>query len=194
MTNVTSSLREAIRDRHPPPEWQVAFEVQFPRDEGGLRFADSIAIDTRKGIGFNVHGFEIKVSRSDWLTERADPTKSAPARALCDFWWIVQGSDDLVHPEEAKAISAGLLTMTPKGLAVTLHAPRLNMEKNRPLDRALVGAFLRRLDPMEPRTYWDMKVRRAEERGFAKGRSEQGRMTRARLRRGEPSDEEWPTP
>src|SRR5207244_2778690 len=112
--NVTADLQAALRDRYPPPEWVMAFEVQAERDEGGLRFADAIAFDTRKGAGMAVHGFELKVSRSDWLAERAKPGKAVAARRLCDFWWLVLGGVDIAGDDEVPA-GVGILQPGPGG-------------------------------------------------------------------------------
>lgn len=34
-------------------------------------------------------GHEVKVSRSDWLSELADPTKAEAWRRYCNYWWLV---------------------------------------------------------------------------------------------------------
>lgn len=62
------------------------------------------------------------------------------------------------------------------------------------MDRAFVAAFLRRLDPMEPRAYWEGREWRAEAKGFAKGRSQAGRVQRAKARRGSDDGEELDLP
>lgn len=182
----TDRLRGFLRDRHPPPEWVMAFEVQAERDEGGLRFADAIAFDTRKGAGMAVHGFELKVSRSDWLNEVRDPGKSNAAKSLVDYWWVVAGAPGIVRDKELRP-GDGLLAVVPSaGLTVLTHAARRvggYVDQGR-VDRALVAAMLRRVDPMEPRAYWEGRERRAEEKGYAKGRNEAGRLARKRDRTG----------
>ena len=48
-----------------------------------MRTADFIAQDTWEAQGLLLHGHEVKVSRADWLTELADPSK-ADAIKRCD--------------------------------------------------------------------------------------------------------------
>lgn len=188
MTAVTAKVRDAMRERHPPPEWLVAFEVQFPREEGGLRFADAVAFDTRKGAGMAVHGFEVKVSRADWLSEVRNPGKSDAGRRVCDYWWVVEGEAGLVAPEELPH-GVGLLTLGSADPSLLLRVQAMNAATRNDhgpsgLARDLVAAFLRRLDPMEPRAYYEAKVRDAERRGFSKGRNEAGRVARKKERLG----------
>lgn len=184
MTAITAKVRAALRDRHPPPEWHVAFEVQFPREEGGLRFADAVAFDTRHGAGMAVHGFEVKVSRADWLAEVRNPRKADPGRAACDYWWVVAGSHDIAKADELPP-GVGLLWPDSGGFQVRVQASRRQQAPGvSMLDRALVAAMLRRLDPMEPRAYYEAKVREAEQRGYSKGRNEAGRIARKQVRDG----------
>src|SRR5690554_3797567 len=46
---------------------------QYARCVGPLRTADFIAIDGWESKKHVIHGHEVKVSRSDWLTELKDP-------------------------------------------------------------------------------------------------------------------------
>lgn len=48
-----------------------------------------------------VHGFEVKVSRADWLTEhRTGGKKSEPWRRYCDYWWLVVPNPKIIKLEE----------------------------------------------------------------------------------------------
>lgn len=49
----------------------------------------------------DVHGFEVKVSRSDWLRElRTEGGKSHPWRSRCSHWWIVVPDRGIVRDGE----------------------------------------------------------------------------------------------
>jgi hypothetical protein len=183
LTNSTATLREALRDRFQPPDWLMAFEVQVPRPEGGLRFADAVAYDLRKGVGSALHGFEIKVSRGDWLNELRKPTKHLPARALTDHWWIVSGDRAHVHPGELPA-GVGLMAPGPKGLQVLVPATRNPLAVPGVLDRDLVAAMLRRLDVLEPRAYWEGKILRSRQEGYREGRNSKVRIEGKKMRSG----------
>ena len=54
-----------------------------------MRTADFVAQDTWEAQGLHLHGHEVKVTRADWLTELADPTKADAIRRYCDRWWLV---------------------------------------------------------------------------------------------------------
>lgn len=92
------------REGNGTKRWIVAEKVRnivgFAMREGQLRTADAIAIDTWESKGLEIHGFEVKCSRSDWLTELKAPEKSEPFRAFCDRWWLVTSSKDIVKPGE----------------------------------------------------------------------------------------------
>ena len=48
-----------------------------------------------------VHGFEIKVSRADWLTEhKTGGKKSETWRRYCDYWWLVVPNPQIIKPGE----------------------------------------------------------------------------------------------
>lgn len=67
---------------------------------GRMRTADALAIDTWQSKGMELHGFEVKCTRSDWLTELKQPEKSAPFRDVCDRWWLVIADAAMVKPGE----------------------------------------------------------------------------------------------
>src|SRR3546814_12197781 len=51
-----------------------------------LRVADAIAIDCWTSKGQEIHGHEVKVSRSDWLAELRDPDKAEAFRPYVNRW------------------------------------------------------------------------------------------------------------
>lgn len=82
---------------------------------GGDRIADAIVLDTwatahaglteTEKAGFNwaerqsVHGFEVKVSRADWLTELRDPEKAEAWAAHCHYFWLVASDKSIVRDD-----------------------------------------------------------------------------------------------
>jgi hypothetical protein len=91
-------------------------------DWAGLRTADFIAIDTYESKGLEVHGHEVKVSRSDWLHELADPTKAEAFRQYCNRWWLVVPDASIVRPGELPA-GGGLLALRGEVLHAVHRAP-----------------------------------------------------------------------
>lgn len=64
-----------------------------------IRVADFIAQDTIPSAGLRLHGHEVKVSRSDWLTELADPSKAEAIKRYCDRWWLVVPDESIVKDD-----------------------------------------------------------------------------------------------
>lgn len=52
------------------------------------RTADALAMGLWPSRGMHLHGFEIKVSRSDWAHELKQPEKAEEIARYCHFWWL----------------------------------------------------------------------------------------------------------
>jgi hypothetical protein len=95
---------------------------------GAGRIADFIAADKYPGIPYGstlaFHGHEVKVSRSDWLTELRDPEKSAAFRRYMHHWWLVVPEAAIVKPGELPE-GWGLIVKSGDKLRVKVKAPRL---------------------------------------------------------------------
>lgn len=98
-----AAVLDLLRKRYEPPAWafleQVRNSTGWKRTE---RYADAVAMSLWPSRGLEVHGFEIKVSRSDVLKELRDPEKAAPIMRFCDRWWLVLGDKDLIQPGELR--------------------------------------------------------------------------------------------
>jgi len=91
--------------------------------------------------GLDVHGFEIKASRADWLREVKDPAKAEKIARFCDFWWVVVGDASIVQAGELPP-TWGLLIPRGTGLKVAVNAPkRVGADLGRPFVAALVRRF-----------------------------------------------------
>lgn len=130
------------------PEPAFAF---FPHVRNGTgyarkrqRTADALAMSLWPSRGLVLHGFEVKVSRGDWLTELADPQKADDMAAYCDLWWLAVGNERIVQPGELPP-KWGLIAPHEKGV----HAGTMRVVKEaealdaKPLDRLLVASILR---------------------------------------------------
>jgi hypothetical protein len=79
----------ALRRIYEPAEWSLLEQVRSSTaTTETLRTADAIAVRLWGGE-WNVHGFEAKASRSDWLSERRRPEKSGPLKLFCSAWFLV---------------------------------------------------------------------------------------------------------
>lgn len=134
----THEVRALLRQRYGGDEWAIFFEVADATGARHTRFADAVAMNLWPSRGLAVHGFEIKVSRSDWKRERDNPAKAEPMVRRCDYWWIVAPAD--VVPVADLPDSWGMLAATDSGLTVAKAAPKLNPV---PFDRTWVASLLR---------------------------------------------------
>lgn len=105
---------------------------------GPLRTADAMAVDLWPSSGHRVHGFEVKVSRSDWLTELKDPEKAEAFRPYCDHWWLVVPDAAIVRDDLPPGW--GLLTVSRGGLRAHKRAPKLDRQ---PMPFEMTVAWLR---------------------------------------------------
>lgn len=166
---ITATIRNLLRARHKGADWFLAFEV---RDQPGFRarknyFADAIAMNTWPSRGFALHGYEFKVSRSDWKKELENPEKADGIAQHCDYWWLVAPKDVALESEIPP--TWGFMLATEKRLRVVRDAPlRLRTFKGetRSLDRAFAASLLRRRHEEEPAFQETLKiaVQAAEER------------------------------
>lgn len=138
------------------PEHAVAFEVPFDSapievdgvvvtDYRGRAIAkrqrmDAVAVGLWRRTGHSVHGFELKVSRGDLLAELKNPTKAAPAIALCDFWWLVVAADAW-RPGDLERIPEDWGVLVTSGHGLRVLRPAVEVERD-PLDRRFVAGVM----------------------------------------------------
>lgn len=70
------------------PEYAIMWEVGDATGARHTRFADAVVMSLWPSRGLELHGVEIKVSRSDWKREAADPKKAETIAKYCDRWYI----------------------------------------------------------------------------------------------------------
>lgn len=130
----------ALRAAFPHPEYAFFEQVANGTGFGAKRWADAVAMGIWPSRGLLVHGFEVKVSRSDFLAELKNPAKAEEIQQFCDRWWIV-APRGMIDPAELPP-TWGLYGVNEKGEArVAVQAPELTP---RPISKAFVAAVLRR--------------------------------------------------
>lgn len=67
------------------------------------RTADALSIGLWPSRGMHLNGFEIKVSRADWLKELKQPEKAEEIARYCHFWWIAIPDRAMVKEGELPA-------------------------------------------------------------------------------------------
>jgi len=106
-----------------------AQHVRYPQDYGhAAAIADYIVLDT--WTPHDIIGFEIKVTRSDWLTELRDPRKAEYWRKHCHRWYLVTSHREIVRNDLPHGW--GHMTLTPRGLRIITRAPALAAEPMNP--------------------------------------------------------------
>lgn len=83
-----SDLTAAMAKRWAAPEYAIMYEVGEGTGAARGRYADAAIMSLWPSRGLELHGVEIKVSRSDWKREAANPQKAEAIAKYCDRWWI----------------------------------------------------------------------------------------------------------
>lgn len=130
----TNIRRGTIADR-----WTRAEHVASSLGYQPKRVADFIAADKCPGWPYGsalaLHGHEVKVSRSDWLTELRDPLKAEAFKPYMHYWWLVVPDSSIVKPGELPE-GWGLMVKSGNKLRAKVQAPRLSPDPL-PLDLAI---------------------------------------------------------
>ena len=96
-THVTERvLLEALRVRYPENSYAYFPHLREHTGGGPTRIGDAVVFGLWPSRGMQVEGFEVKISRSDWLRELKDPSKAESIFKYCDLWWLVAGDDKIV--------------------------------------------------------------------------------------------------
>lgn len=160
-TTVTAEQVEAaLEKRCPAGAWALLWQVGNATGFGCSRHADAVAMSLWPSRGIELHGFEIKVSRTDWVKELGDPAKAEAIAKHCDRWWLVVGDAAIVKDGELPA-TWGLLVLKGDKLVCAKEAPKLEHEA---MPMAFIAALFRRAHEVSHR-----RVQEAEARGYRRG-------------------------
>lgn len=135
-----AALTAKLAEKFAPPAF--AFFPQVRNATGYSRVtrtADAVAMGLWPSRGLLLHGFEIKVTRADWLRELKQPEKADEIASRCDLWWIVVPDDTIVQPLELPA-PWGLIAPRGGKLCEKKSATALNAK---PVDRGFLAALMR---------------------------------------------------
>lgn len=110
---------DALEAAHPTPEqWVFLRHVTNATSFSKTRTADAMAMSCWESNGIHLHGYEVKVSRSDWLKEIQQTNKAAEFTGKCHYWWIAapDGVADLSEMPENWGLK--IVTKTESGWSV----------------------------------------------------------------------------
>lgn len=136
----SKDVLKAIFARHEGPDWVRFAEVADGTGAYARRRADAVCMNIWPSKGYAIHGFEIKVSRADFLNEMKDITKAKAVAKYCDYWWLAVPVG-LVKVEEVPA-TWGLMELHKNGLKIKKQAQQA--ENPTPPDRSFMAAMLRK--------------------------------------------------
>ena len=139
----TAGLQALLAERYPDDRWALFFNVPDSVGVAQNRRADAIAAGLWKTVGHDLHGFELKISRGDWLRELSKVHKADPFLARCDYWWLVTADTSIAKLEELPACW-GWLAATRGGLRVQRPAARLPQPADK-IDRLFALGLFRKL-------------------------------------------------
>jgi len=171
------------------PAWVFIPHVRNAAGFDANRTADAVAMSLWPSRGLLLHGFEIKVSRADWLRELKNPAKAEEFCALVDRWWVVAASADIVGPGELPHGWGLLVARGRSGLRCVIEAEQIG-EPELPIDRSFLAALLRACAKTVERT--PVEVTEAMTAARESARSEwEGRVESLKEERKELRDREW---
>lgn len=164
---------EALRERYPEGPWALVPQVRCFTGYGERRMynligdrgksqgyepgtvrvrrrsteatIDAVAIGLWKKTRYEVHGIEIKVSRSDWLAELRDPIKTEVIRRQVDRL-IIAAPEGVVRPDLDAAVLGnpwGWIDIDPNGKCRMHKQPQQLGERGADLPRRFVGSLVR---------------------------------------------------
>lgn len=140
-TEKTKQIKQALVNHYSTRDaWVICFEVGNDTGAKHKGWADAVAMSVWPSRGYAIHGFEIKVSRSDFLKEMENPGKADVVGQHCDYWNLVTPSGLVQDSEVPEAW--GLITLTAKGRLHTRRAPTKN--KAAQINKGFMAALLRR--------------------------------------------------
>lgn len=163
MTRVTErDLLDLLHRRYsgagngPGPRCIVAEHVRNRASFDANRTADAIMVDTWRS-SLAVHGFEVKCSRTDWLTELRNPGKASAFIPYCHFWWLVVADKSIVRDD----LPDGWGLLVPHGDTLRAEVGAKKRRNPDPLPLDMIAPILRSVQ------------KTAERRGYQEGQRNQ---------------------
>ncbi len=156
-----------LRARYPREGWALFFEVRNGTGHARrARTADAVAVSLWPSRGLEIHGMEIKLTRSDWRRELKQPEKADAIARYCDRWYLVVGDSTIV---EDWTIPPAWGLYGPRGSVSKLRALRAAEKlEPQPIDRLFFASLIRKFqDGMVSRTEIGQELEAAATRAHA---------------------------
>lgn len=166
---------------------QWLFLTQVRSSTGSAdRIADAMAFNMFNSTGYEILGFEIKVSRPDFLSELKDMSKSNEIMSYCDKWYLVVSDEKIVQDGELPK-NWGLLVLKNNKLVMKV---RPVPQKAIPMPMSFIASLLRRsADEVNrirsnyiKREEIKTEIEEARKKGYEEARGYSGRQTEEALK------------
>lgn len=149
----TEELLLKLSKKYPSPQYaflsQVRNQTGYGQAVGSIRTADALALGLWKSRGYYLHGFELKISRSDWLHEFKDPSKAEAIAEYCDMFSLVIAEESIIDVSEVPK-TWGIIVAKNGTVKTMREAPLLTPK---PMDRAFLCGFMRNVTEQLERNY-----------------------------------------
>lgn len=169
-----SEVIKNLKSYFPPPAYCFLEQVADGTGARQFRWADAVAMSVWPSRGYDIHGIEVKVSKSDWKNELKNPEKSSAVQQYCQRWWIATPDESIIAPGELPP-TWGWMVCTPKGsMKIIIPAPLLPAK---PPSVEFVASILRNVQKMDEAT-----IERERQKAHSEGYEEGGNYTRDQLK------------
>jgi hypothetical protein len=167
----TEQLMTLLRQKYPKGEFAFFTEVPNGTGSHASRHADALAMSLWPSRGLYLTGFELKVSRSDWIKELKQPAKAESIAQYCDYWFLVAASQEIIQTGELPP-TWGLMAPVAGKLKVITQPTKLEPI---PLTTKFIAALFRRAQEQITKEAELERVRTMEyQRGYKAGEESRG--------------------
>lgn len=140
----TPELEDLLASKYPRDRYALFFNVPDAVGTDSYRRIDAVAVGLWRSVARQVNGFELKVSRSDWLREVKNVEKADPFIERCDYFWLVTASPSIAKMDEIPACW-GWMAATKTGLRVQRPASKLPQPNDGRMDRLFAIGLFRKM-------------------------------------------------
>ena len=161
----TQELIERLAKHFPSPTYGFITQVRSGTGSTNARTADAMAMSLWPSRGLHLLGFEVKMSRNDWLNELKNPEKAEEIGKFCHEWYIVINDPDFIKDGELP-INWGLIIPSGTGMKVVKKA-LYNQHAELPDYFMLAGIFRNIAEQCIPKETLKTVLKQEYERGLS---------------------------
>lgn len=165
----TAKAKLSLRRRYGDGAWTLVFEFTGPNG----RRADAFAVSRTKSNNFQIVAFEIKASRSDWLSEKKDPKKQEHFVGIADEFYVVAARKGIVNDSELPE-GWGLLELKPNSerLYKEVESDLTENQAGTP-SRRFWAKLIQKIDDGSRDGYTDADLAEARSRGYDEAKNDE---------------------